>query len=67
MIRFRLRFFFFSALLQEQRHPMDLLHKMSVRKANFCWLGDLEKMICPWKESVPGKIDNSECLLGSLE
>lgn len=46
---------------------MDLLHKMSVRKANFCWLGDLEKMICPWKESVPGKIDNSGCLLGSLE
>ena len=33
---------------------MDLFLKLSVLQANFCWLGDLEKMICPWKESIGG-------------
>ena len=35
-----------------QGHPMDLFHKISVLLAIFCWLGDVEVMICPWKESV---------------
>ena len=38
---------------------MELFLKISVLssvlQANFCWLGDLEKIICPWKESVAGK------------
>ena len=34
---------------------MDLFLKLSVLQANFCWLGDLEKMICPWKESIGGE------------
>ena len=34
---------------------MDLFLKISVLQANFYWLGDLEKIICPWKESVAGK------------
>ena len=39
-----------------QGHPMDwLLLKISVLLANFCWLGDLGEIICPWKESVAGK------------
>ena len=40
-----------------QGHPMDLFLKIPVLKANFCWLGDLEKILCPWKEgeSVAGK------------
>ena len=32
-----------------------LLLKISVLLANFCWLGDLGEIICPWKESVAGK------------
>ena len=35
-------------------HPMDLLRKRSVPQAIFCWLGDVEVMICPRKESVVG-------------
>ena len=27
---------------------MDLFLKISVLQANFCWLGDLRKIICPW-------------------
>ena len=27
---------------------MDLFLKISVLQANFCLLGDLEKIICPW-------------------
>ena len=39
-----------------QGHPMDwLLLKISVLLANFCWLGDLGEIICPWKESAAGK------------
>ena len=34
---------------------MDLFLKISVLQANFGWLGDLEKMICPWKEGVTVK------------
>ena len=30
---------------------MDLFPKISVPQAKFCWLGNLEKLICPWKES----------------
>ena len=33
----------------------SLFLKLSVFLANFCWLGDLEKLICPWKERVAGK------------
>ena len=33
---------------------MDLFLKISVLKAKFCWLGDLDKIICPWKlENCP--------------
>ena len=39
-----------------QGHPMDLFHKISVLLAIFCWLGDVEVMICPWKESVVGNL-----------
>ena len=39
-----------------QGHPMDLFHKISVLLAVFCWLGDVEVMICPWKESVVGNL-----------
>ena len=39
-----------------QGHPMDLFHKISVLLAIFCWLGDVEVMICPWKESVVGNV-----------
>ena len=35
-----------------QGNPMDLFHKISVLLAIFCWLGDVEVMICPWKEST---------------
>ena len=31
----------------------------SISSANFCWLGDVEEIICPWKESVAGKKDKS--------
>ena len=34
---------------------MDLFLKTSVRQANFGRLGDLEKMIRPWKEGVTVK------------
>ena len=40
---------------------MDLFLKMCVIQAFFCWLGDSEKIICPWKQSV---VDNSGCLKG---
>ena len=33
-----------------------LFLKIPVLQAHFCWLGDLEKIICPWKESVSGTI-----------
>ena len=31
---------------------MDLSNKISVLRAIFWWLGEVEVMICPWKESV---------------
>ena len=34
---------------------MDLFLKISVLEANFSRLGDLEKMIRPWKEGVTVK------------
>ena len=34
---------------------MELLLKISVLLAIFCWLGDVEVMTCPWKETIPGK------------
>ena len=34
---------------------MDLFLKISVLEANFCWVGDVEEIICPSKESVAGK------------
>ena len=46
---------------------MDLFLLISVRQAIFCWLGYLEKIICPWKESesvTDWEIDNSGCLRG---
>ena len=33
-----------------------LFLKIPVLQAHFCWLGDLEKIICPGKESVSGTI-----------
>ena len=36
-------------------HPMDLFLKISVVQANFCWLGGVEEITCPWMESVAGK------------
>ena len=45
---------------------MDLFLKISVLQANFCWLGDLGEIICPWTESVAGKKVNSGCLKGDL-
>ena len=41
-----------SGNLKMQGHPLDLFLKISVLQANFRWLGDLEKIICPWKETV---------------
>ena len=35
--------------------PMDLFLKISLLQAIVCSLGDVEKVICPWKESVAGK------------
>ena len=43
-----------------QGHPMDLFLKISVLQVNFCWLGDVEETICPWKESVAEKKNVSE-------
>ena len=34
---------------------MDLFLKMCALRAKFCWLGDFDKIVCSWKESVPGK------------
>ena len=36
-------------------NPMDLFFKISVLEANFCLVGDVEEIICSWKESVAGK------------
>ena len=36
-------------------HPMDLFLKISVVKVNFCCLGGVEEITCPWMESVAGK------------
>ena len=42
-------------MCSNQGHPMDLFPKISVLQAKFSWLGNLEKLICPWKESVAGQ------------
>lgn len=34
---------------------MDLFLKICVLRGKLCWLGDFDKIICPWKESGPGK------------
>ena len=34
---------------------MDLFLKISVLRANFCWLEDLEEIICSGTESFAGK------------
>ena len=39
-----------------QGHPMDLLLKISVLQANFCWLGDVEEIICPVRGDVMFRI-----------
>ena len=44
---------------------MDLFLIISLLHANFCWLGHLGKMICPWKESVAGK-ETVQGVLGDL-
>ena len=40
-----------------QWHPTELFLKISVLQANDCWLGDLDKIVCPWKESDAGKLE----------
>ena len=40
-----------------QWHPIELFLKISVLQANVCWLGDLDKIVCPWKESDAGKLE----------
>ena len=40
-----------------QGYPTDLFLKISVLQANVCWLGVLDKIICPWKESDAGKLE----------
>ena len=45
-----------------------LLLKIPVLQAHFCWLGDLEKIICPGKESASGTIQGVYVyLLSSLQ
>ena len=34
---------------------MNLFLKLSVLQRNFCWLGDVEEIIDPWKENVASK------------
>ena len=48
--------FAFTVQLSLQGHPMDLFLKISVLQPNFCWLGDLDKIKCPWK------LENCGCL-----
>ena len=35
-----------------QGHQKDLFLKISVLQANFCWLGDVEEIICPVREGI---------------
>ena len=46
-----------------QGHPMDLLLKISVLQAHFCWLGDVEEIIVLGRKVLLEK-DNSECQRG---
>ena len=39
---------------------MDLFLLISILQAIFCWLGDLEKIICPWKERIVHAADAEE-------
>ena len=38
-----------------QGYPTDLFLKIYALQENFCWLAGRGKIICLWKESVPGK------------
>ena len=42
-------------MAKTQGHPTDLFLKITVLQANFCWLGDLDKIIRPFKETMAGK------------
>ena len=42
-------------------HPMDLFLKISLLQAIVCSLGEVKKVICPWKESVAGKRQSRVC------
>ena len=47
----------------QKGHPMDLFLKISALQAIFCWLGDLEKMMCPCEESVfAWEVNNSKAV-----
>ena len=41
--------------VNRQGQPMNLFLKISILQARFYWLGDVEEMICPWKENVDGR------------
>ena len=41
--------------IMSQRRPTDPFLQIPVLQENVCWLGDVEEMTCPWKESVAGK------------
>ena len=38
-----------------QGHPTDLFLKIYALQENFCWLAGCGKIICLWKERIPGK------------
>ena len=38
-----------------QGHPMDLFLEISVLRAHFCWLGDVEEIIVLGKKVLLGK------------
>ena len=39
-----------------QGHLIDLILKISVLQANFCWLGDVEEIICPVRGDLMSRI-----------
>ena len=41
--------------VNRQGQPMNLFLKISILQARFYWLGDVEEIICPWKENVAGR------------
>ena len=50
------KFFIMLERNSVQGHLIDVFLKISVFQANFCWLGDLDKIIFPWK------LENCGCL-----